>query len=93
MRNPNPGIGYYVIKIAAADEAERGSIALDDPEFAPQLRKVWSCIQKTILKRSSHEFNPQQADKEAWLGDECLAHQFDRANHCTAWQLVQSNED
>jgi hypothetical protein len=93
MRNPNPGIGYYVIKMAAADEAERGSIALDDPDLAPQLRKVWSCIQKTILKRSSHEFNPRQADKEAWLCDECLAHQFDHASHCTAWQSVESNAD
>jgi hypothetical protein len=70
MANPHPAaIGYYIIKMAAEDEAERGSMVLDDPEFAPQLRKVWTCIQKTIHKRSSHKFHSQHQDQEAWLGD------------------------
>jgi len=80
-----------LLKIAAEDAAKQKKIDLNDPDLAPQLRKVWACIQRIIHKRSSHEFSPKYKMCTAWLGDECLAQQMARTYHTVAWQLVGYN--
>ncbi|KAI4680239.1 uncharacterized protein J4E88_006131 [Alternaria novae-zelandiae] len=91
MPKPTPGLGLYILKIASEDAAKQKKIDLDDPDLAPQLRKVWTCIQRVIHKRSSHEFTPQYNMCKAWLGDKCLAQQMARTYHTVAWQLVGYN--
>ncbi|KAI4645148.1 hypothetical protein J4E93_005948 [Alternaria ventricosa] len=91
MPKPTPGLGLHILKIAAEDAAKQKKIDLNDPDLAPQLRKVWACIQRVIHKRSSHEFSPKYKMCTAWLGDECLAQQMARTYHTVAWQLVGYN--
>jgi len=91
MYDPHPGIGLHVLKLAAEYEDRRGKIDLDDPEFAPQLRKVWACIQEAIRKPSKHEYNEPHKGRKVWVGDECLAQQFSRNHLTVAWQLIASN--
>jgi len=91
MYDPHPGIGLHVLKLAAEYEDRRGQIDLDDPEFAPQLRKIWARIQEAIRRPSKHEYNEPHKGRKVWVGDECLAQQFSRNHLTVAWQLVASN--
>ncbi|KAF2441426.1 hypothetical protein P171DRAFT_434127 [Karstenula rhodostoma CBS 690.94] len=88
----NPGLGYQVLRLAAEDEAKHGKILVDNPDFAPQLRKVWRCIQNAIQKQSPRTFpHPTEAGSKGWFGDDCLGELMARNHMSTVWQLMDSN--